>query len=148
MSTRLTRRLLVDETFEYQGYWWLPERDEDKVLVSEGPSEYDISVGSSDVDYTITVEECTGTGGTTTPSLSPQPSPSPPPRPNPAPSPPPRPTPAPARRPTPPPAPAPQPESGTLMNAGGPTSGPMPTMPNGSCPREFPTVRDEACYLG
>jgi hypothetical protein len=24
----------------------------------------------------------------------------------------------------------------------------VPLMPNGSCPREFPTLRDGACYAG
>ena len=37
-------------------------------------------------------------------------------------------------------------DSGTLMDAGGPASGPMPLMPNGSCPEEFPTERGGACY--
>jgi hypothetical protein len=36
---------------------------------------------------------------------------------------------------------------GSLLEAGGPTSGPVPLMPNGGCPREFPAMRDEACYL-
>jgi hypothetical protein len=35
---------------------------------------------------------------------------------------------------------------GNLFEAGGPSSGPVPLMPNGSCPREFPTMRDGACY--
>jgi len=35
---------------------------------------------------------------------------------------------------------------GNLLEAGGPTSGPAPLMPNGGCPREFPTMRDGACY--
>ena len=109
------------ETFQYDN----PERDETPVDVSGG--------------------------GTTTPSPPPPgPQPSPPPPPSPSPSPPPRPNPAPAPRPTPPPqpTPVPQPEGGTLMNAGGPTSGPMPMMPNGSCPLEFPEIRDGACYSG
>jgi hypothetical protein len=37
--------------------------------------------------------------------------------------------------------------NGSLLEAGGPTSGPVPLMPNGGCPREFPTMRDGACYL-
>ena len=36
---------------------------------------------------------------------------------------------------------------GILLEAGGPSSGPVPLMSNGSCPREFPTMRDGACYL-
>jgi hypothetical protein len=35
---------------------------------------------------------------------------------------------------------------GSLLEAGGPTSGPLPLMPGGGCPREFPTMRDGACY--
>ena len=35
---------------------------------------------------------------------------------------------------------------GHLYDAGGPSSGPVPLMPGGSCPREFPTMRDGACY--
>ncbi len=35
---------------------------------------------------------------------------------------------------------------GNLFEAGGPSSGPAPLMPDGSCPREFPTLRDGACY--
>jgi hypothetical protein len=37
-------------------------------------------------------------------------------------------------------------ENGNLLEAGGPTSGPVPLMPNGGCPREFPTKRDGVCY--
>ena len=36
--------------------------------------------------------------------------------------------------------------SGTLLEAGGPQTGPVPTMPGGGCPDEFPTARDGACY--
>lgn len=36
--------------------------------------------------------------------------------------------------------------NGTLLEAGGPSSGPAPLMPDGGCPREFPTMRDGACY--
>ncbi len=35
---------------------------------------------------------------------------------------------------------------GNLLEAGGPTSGPLPLMPDGGCPREFPAMRDGACY--
>src|SRR5215210_5502645 len=35
---------------------------------------------------------------------------------------------------------------GNLLEAGGPTSGPVPLMPDGGCPREFPRMRDGACY--
>lgn len=35
---------------------------------------------------------------------------------------------------------------GNLLKVGGPSSGPLPLMPDGGCPREFPTMRDGACY--
>ncbi|CAA9445454.1 hypothetical protein AVDCRST_MAG82-3280 [uncultured Rubrobacteraceae bacterium] len=35
---------------------------------------------------------------------------------------------------------------GSLLDAGGPTSGPLPLMPEGGCPREFPKMRNGACY--
>lgn len=38
-------------------------------------------------------------------------------------------------------------EDDTLFSSGGSNAGPMPLMPNGSCPREFPTMRAGACYL-
>jgi hypothetical protein len=44
------------------------------------------------------------------------------------------------------PTPSPRPSDGTLMNAGGAATGPMPLMPSGECPREFHTMRDGACY--
>ena len=33
-----------------------------------------------------------------------------------------------------------------LMDAGGPADGPVPLMPGGSCPSEFPVERSGACY--
>lgn len=107
-----------------------------------GPGTFTLEIQTcGSAEYEFTVEDCGSTpgdrpddskGGSTTPS--PSPSPIPPPASK-------SPSPAPKT-----PTPAPQPEGGTLMNAGGPTIGPMPMVPNGSCPREFPTVRDSACY--
>ena len=34
----------------------------------------------------------------------------------------------------------------TLLAAGGPTNGPAPLMPDGSCPPEFPTKHKNLCY--
>ena len=60
----------------------------------------------------------------------------------------PRTTPAPEPTPTPPEPPPPNPPNppGTLMGAGGPAEGPVPVMPAGNCPREFPAKKDNACY--
>jgi hypothetical protein len=56
-------------------------------------------------------------------------------------------TPPPAPK-TPPPAPNPPPirGEGELMKAGGSSSGPVPVMPGGGCPEEFPQERNGACY--
>ncbi len=32
------------------------------------------------------------------------------------------------------------------MKAGGSAYGPVPLMPNGGCPREYPAKRDKGCY--
>ena len=42
--------------------------------------------------------------------------------------------------------PGPIQQGGQLMNAGGPADGPVPVMPGGGCPTEFPVEKDEACY--
>lgn len=43
-------------------------------------------------------------------------------------------------------SPAPTQENGDLMDAGGPTAGPVPLMPGGGCPEEYPVRRHGACY--
>jgi hypothetical protein len=40
----------------------------------------------------------------------------------------------------------PAPKRDNLLEAGGPESGPVPLMPDGDCPEEFPIKRDEACH--
>jgi hypothetical protein len=39
-----------------------------------------------------------------------------------------------------------QQEVGALFDSGGSTDGAVPLMPDGSCPEEFPTQQDGACY--
>jgi hypothetical protein len=63
---------------------------------------------------------------------------------SPGPSPAPRPDPAPS----PSPAPGPSNQNGTLMKAGGSTYGPVPPMPGGGCPKEYPVERNKGCYSG
>jgi hypothetical protein len=85
------------------------------------------------VSVRVGAQETTGsrTGGTTTSkSTTTRPPSTPPAPPSPAPSPQPQPTPAPA-----PP-----------FNAGGPEDGPVPLMPGGGCPVEFPVKKGTACY--
>jgi hypothetical protein len=45
------------------------------------------------------------------------------------------------------PSPKPRPQGDrNLLKAGGPTSGPVPLMPDGNCPPEFPTKQNNRCY--
>ena len=43
------------------------------------------------------------------------------------------------------PSPAPRPNR-NLLNAGGPSNGPVPLMPDGSCPQGFPVQHNGLCY--
>ena len=43
-------------------------------------------------------------------------------------------------------SPAPTQERRPLMDAGGPTAGPVPLMPGGGCPDEYPVRRHGVCY--
>jgi hypothetical protein len=146
---------ILDENADQVASDEFGEGEDGSILVEEGPGEYDISVGFVNQEFDLVVEECTGTGGgrdTTTPSPTPRPSPSPSPPPRTAPTPPPAPRPSPPPPqplPTPPPpqpTPAPPLDSGELFKAGGSNDGPMPLMKDGSCPKEFPDRRGNACY--
>jgi hypothetical protein len=45
------------------------------------------------------------------------------------------------------PSPKPRPQGDrSLLDAGGPTEGPVPLMPGGHCPPEFPTEHNNLCY--
>ena len=57
------------------------------------------------------------------------------------------PTPPPPPRPTPPPPPPPPPPNqGELFKAGGSSDGPVPVLPKGGCPKEYPEQRGDACF--
>jgi hypothetical protein len=64
-------------------------------------------------------------------------------------------TPEPTRSPSPRPEPTPPentlpprllPHERTILNSGGPKNGPVPLMPDGGCPVEYPVERDNLCY--
>jgi hypothetical protein len=127
-------------------------KTEQKEPTTEGDSMYDQAVfGMSWEDYDkIQQRFLEGVRSDRSSRASPSPSPSPSPRPAPQPSSTPNPTPSPDPRPSSrapqSPQPTPQPNNGTLFNAGGPTSGPVPIMPNGACPRAFPDQHIGGCY--
>ena len=52
---------------------------------------------------------------------------------------------SPSSSPSPSPKPKPQGDR-NLFNSGGPTSGPIPLMPDGGCPAEFPVKHNGLCY--
>ena len=76
------------------------------------------------------------------PKMTPNTSPPPPPPPKSSPSPKPS---TPNTPPIPPPVVADVPPA-PPFNAGGPKGGPVPVMRSGSCPKEFPDKRGDACY--
>jgi hypothetical protein len=113
-----------------------------QTFVNEPPGIYSLDIdfiGGQGATYVVTVEQCEGgapstkPGGKTT-QQSPPPkktSPSPPP---------------PSPRPSPPPSPQPTPAPAPPFKAGGAEAGPVPLMPNGICPKEFPIKQGKACY--
>ena len=84
---------------------------------SSGPGTYAIEIASQEADYTITVEDCGASPAVR--GASQQPSPS---------------------------------RAGQgdnrkeLLEAGGSTNGPVPVMPGGGCPEEYPVERSGACH--
>jgi hypothetical protein len=111
------------------------------LLIQNGPGDYVITVGFVGSGYTVTVEECAGGRATTPRATTPRTTTS---------------TSVPADRSAsaPPGTPARAPRASTLdagpetdlFESGGPQSGPLPLMPDGGCPKEFPTKRNGACY--
>jgi hypothetical protein len=104
----------------------------DTSYVNAGAGTYYLSIGSANATWTVTVEECSAPAPSGTPN------------------------PGSDRTSASASTPASTPASGSpsrkskpdrnLFKSGGPTSGPLPLMPNGGCPQEFPEQRGKACY--
>src|SRR5215208_1068738 len=96
----------------------------DTTYVNAGAGTYYLSIGSANATWTVTVEECSASApGSPNPKGSVSSS-------------------APASKPASKPAPAspsrkPKPKR-NLFDSGGPENGPVPLMPEGGCPAEFP----------
>lgn len=109
-------------------------------FINASPGHYFLDIKTTDAQYTIKIEGCgssaqaspgegTNVKGTTQPKTST----------------PPKTTPQPKASPTPQPVPPVQPQ-GALMSAGGPERGPVPQMPGGGCPLEYPVAQGNTCY--
>lgn len=103
-----------------------PERLEGSATFSSGPGDYTIEIAAESADYTIDIEECDGAAAKSTsqPGASPGGN---------------------ARQ----PSPSQDGQSKTkreLLRAGGPAKGPVPNLPGGGCPAEYPIKKDAACH--
>lgn len=106
---------------------------EGETFANTPPGSYFLDISAANVNYTITVEQCEGDGASTNPGEGNGDGQDDPPAPAPDP-------PLPDR-----PQPKDEP-NGDLMDAGGPNAGPVPEMPGGGCPAEFPMLRKGTCY--
>ena len=104
-----------------------------------------LDIEANNTQYTVTVSVCLGTqDGEETTAPTPPPPPQPP---QPTPQPPPQPAPQPPPRPQPTPQPPPTPAPAPPFKAGGSQAGPVPIIPSGGCPKEFPVKQSRAYYL-
>lgn len=94
-----------------------PTRVEGEATFSSGPGEYVIEIASEEASYTLTVEDCDGSAAVRTASQRPATLPR-----------------------------TGQADTRRLLEAGGPTDGPVPAMPGGGCPKEYPVKRSGACH--
>lgn len=94
-----------------------PTRVEGEATFSSGPGEYAIEIASEEADYTITVEDCGASAAVQTASRQPASLPR-----------------------------TGQDNTRRLLEAGGPMDGPVPAMPGGGCPKEYPVERSGICH--
>jgi hypothetical protein len=101
----------------------------DTSYVNAGAGTYYLSIGSANATWTVTVEDCSASAPPGSPNPKGSASASAPAS-----------TPAPAS-----PSQKPKPKR-NLFDSGGPENGPVPLMPDGGCPAEFPVERAGLCY--
>jgi hypothetical protein len=111
------------------------------LLIQNGPGDYVVTVGFVGSGYTVTVEECAGGRASWPPRTTPRTTTS-------------TSLPAESSASATPSTPSRPPRDSTLdagpdtdlFESGGPRSGPLPLMPDGGCPKEFPVKTNGACY--
>jgi hypothetical protein len=111
------------------------------LLIQNGPGDYVVTVGFVGSGYTVTVEECAGGRASGPPRTTPRTTTS-------------TSLPAESSASAAPSTPSSPPRDSTLdagpdtdlFESGGPRSGPLPLMPDGGCPKEFPVRTNGACY--
>jgi hypothetical protein len=109
----------------------------DTTYVQAGAGTYYLSIGSANATWTVRVDECSASAPPGSPNPGGSASAS-----------------APTSKPTSKPASTPAPASPSrkpkpkrnLFDSGGPENGPVPLMPDGGCPAEFPLARAGLCY--
>jgi hypothetical protein len=94
-----------------------PTYVEGEATFTSGPGEYLIEIASEEATYALTVEDCDGSSAERTGSQRPVALPR-----------------------------TGQADTRRLLEAGGPEHGPVPAMPGGGCPEEYPVERSGACY--
>jgi hypothetical protein len=94
-----------------------PTRVEGEATFSSGPGEYAIEIASEEASYTLTVEDCDGSSAVRTATQRPVALPR-----------------------------TGQADTRRLLEAGGPTDSPVPVIPGGGCPKEYPVERSGACH--
>jgi len=108
----------------------------DTTYVNAGAGTYYLSIGSANAAWTVTVEECSASapgspnpkGSASSSASASKPATKPATKPAPA---------SPSRKPKP---------KRNLFDSGGPENGPVPQMPEGGCPAEFPVEQAGLCY--
>lgn len=95
-----------------------PTRVEGEATFSSGPGEYIIEIASEEAEYALAVEDCDRSSAERAASQRPVTLPR-----------------------------TGQPDSRRLLEAGGPTDGPVPAMPGGGCPKEYPDKRGGDCFI-